>query len=142
MVTTRLVLFFLLNFTDISVSCCYLLVFIGLSLSVLVTSNNIIMALRLLSRSRLSTLARTGRHLRSLRYASTSDAESLGLSFQITEDQKAFQDLARKFAAEEIIPVAADYDRSGEYPHDIFQKVRPIRHALVVLRQIRLALIH
>lgn len=47
---------------------------------------------------------------------------STGLSFELTDDQKAFQDLARKFAAEEIIPVAADFDRTGEYPHDIFQK--------------------
>ena len=45
-----------------------------------------------------------------------------GLSFDLTEDQKAYQELARKFALEEIIPVAAEYDRTGEYPHDIFAK--------------------
>lgn len=32
------------------------------------------------------------------------------------------QDMARKFAREEIIPVAAKYDKSGEYPWDIVKK--------------------
>ncbi|KAI5627529.1 medium-chain specific acyl-CoA dehydrogenase, mitochondrial, partial [Silurus asotus] len=32
----------------------------------------------------------------------------------LTEQQKEFQDVARKFAREEIIPVAPDYDKSGE----------------------------
>lgn len=33
---------------------------------------------------------------------------------ELTEQQKEFQQLARKFAREEILPVAAAYDRSGE----------------------------
>jgi len=49
-------------------------------------------------------------------------SESAGLSFELTEDQKAYQELARKFALEEIIPVADEYDRTMEYPHDIFAK--------------------
>lgn len=32
------------------------------------------------------------------------------------------QDLARKFTKEEIIPVAAEYDRTGKYPWDIIKK--------------------
>lgn len=32
------------------------------------------------------------------------------------------QALARKFAREEIIPVAAELDRNGEYPWDIIKK--------------------
>ena len=47
---------------------------------------------------------------------------STGLSFELTDDQKAFQGLARKFASEEIIPKAAEHDLSGEYPHEIFAK--------------------
>lgn len=32
------------------------------------------------------------------------------------------QELARKFTREEIIPVAAEYDRTGKYPWDIIKK--------------------
>lgn len=32
------------------------------------------------------------------------------------------QELARKFTKEEIIPLAAEYDRSGKYPSDIVKK--------------------
>lgn len=32
------------------------------------------------------------------------------------------QELARKFTKEEIIPVAAEYDRTGKYPWDIIKK--------------------
>lgn len=30
--------------------------------------------------------------------------------------------MARKFSREEIIPVAAEYDRTGKYPWDIVKK--------------------
>ena len=33
---------------------------------------------------------------------------------EFTEQQKEFQATARKFAREEIIPVAAEYDKTGE----------------------------
>ena len=36
------------------------------------------------------------------------------LPTELTEQQKEFQELARRFAREEIVPVAAAYDRSGE----------------------------
>ncbi|XP_032527349.1 medium-chain specific acyl-CoA dehydrogenase, mitochondrial isoform X3 [Danaus plexippus] len=45
-----------------------------------------------------------------------------GLCFELSEEQKALQDLARKFTKEEIIPVAAQYDKSGEYPWPIVKK--------------------
>ncbi|CAH2268248.1 jg7855, partial [Pararge aegeria aegeria] len=40
----------------------------------------------------------------------------------LSDEQKALQDLARKFTKEEIIPVAAQYDKSGEYPWPIIKK--------------------
>jgi hypothetical protein len=46
-----------------------------------------------------------------------------GVSFELTEEQSAFQNLARQFAKEEIIPVAAKYDKSMEFPTDVFNKV-------------------
>src|ERR1700737_1917268 len=44
------------------------------------------------------------------------------IDFSLTEDQQQLQDLARKFAKEEIIPKAAHYDETGDYPHDIVKK--------------------
>jgi len=36
------------------------------------------------------------------------------MSTELTEQQKEFQELARRFAREEIVPVASAYDKSGE----------------------------
>ena len=36
------------------------------------------------------------------------------MSTELTDQQKEFQELSRKFAREEIVPVAAEYDRTGE----------------------------
>ncbi len=47
-------------------------------------------------------------------------ATSIG--FQLTDEQKAYQELARKFTADEIIPQAAHHDRTGEYPTAILKK--------------------
>uniref|UniRef100_A0A3Q0SG06 Medium-chain specific acyl-CoA dehydrogenase, mitochondrial n=1 Tax=Amphilophus citrinellus TaxID=61819 RepID=A0A3Q0SG06_AMPCI len=41
---------------------------------------------------------------------------------ELNDQQKEFQQLARKFAREEIIPVAPTYDKSGEYPFPIIKK--------------------
>ncbi|KAJ1524737.1 hypothetical protein ONE63_009618 [Megalurothrips usitatus] len=45
-----------------------------------------------------------------------------GYNFELNETQKEYQELARKFTAEEIIPRAAELDRTGEYPWDIIKK--------------------
>ncbi|GAB1302815.1 Medium-chain specific acyl-CoA dehydrogenase, mitochondrial [Apodemus speciosus] len=45
-----------------------------------------------------------------------------GFNFELTEQQKEFQATARKFAREEIIPVACDYDKSGEYPFPLIKR--------------------
>lgn len=44
------------------------------------------------------------------------------LNFSLSDEQKQLQDLARKFAKEEIIPKAAHHDKSGEYPKEIAKK--------------------
>lgn len=54
--------------------------------------------------------------------APSSSALSGGYSFELSEQQKEFQQLARKFSREEIVPVAAAYDRTGEYPFPIIKK--------------------
>jgi acyl-CoA dehydrogenase len=47
-----------------------------------------------------------------------------GLQLELTGDLKMLQELARDFAANEIIPKAEHYDQSGEWPWDIFNKAR------------------
>jgi acyl-CoA dehydrogenase len=44
------------------------------------------------------------------------------VSFDLTSEQKAIQEAARTFAVKEIRPVAAELDRTMEYPHDLFAK--------------------
>jgi acyl-CoA dehydrogenase len=44
------------------------------------------------------------------------------IDFSLSDEQKQLQELARKFAKEEIIPKAAHHDESGEYPRDIAKK--------------------
>ena len=44
------------------------------------------------------------------------------VDFSLSEDQKEFQKLARDFAQKEIMPKAAYYDETAEYPHDIIKK--------------------
>jgi acyl-CoA dehydrogenase len=44
------------------------------------------------------------------------------MDFQLTNEQQMLQDTARRFAAEEIAPVAGEYDRSGEFPRHLIQK--------------------
>ncbi|XP_075991477.1 medium-chain acyl-CoA dehydrogenase isoform X2 [Anticarsia gemmatalis] len=54
--------------------------------------------------------------------AAAKPIPTTGLCFELDDEQKALQDLARKFTREEIIPVAAQYDKSGEYPWPIVKK--------------------
>jgi acyl-CoA dehydrogenase len=44
------------------------------------------------------------------------------ISFELTEEQKILRQMARKFAQNEIVPVAAQYDQEGTFPRDIAQK--------------------
>jgi len=42
------------------------------------------------------------------------------LSFGMSEEQKALEQMARKFVKERVVPIAAKYDESGEFPKDVF----------------------
>jgi len=44
------------------------------------------------------------------------------IDFTLSDDQKQLQELARKFAKEEIIPKAIHHDETGEYPREIIKK--------------------
>jgi len=52
----------------------------------------------------------------------SSPCRRQGVSFELNDQQKEMQQLARKFAREEIIPNASHYDQTGEFPHEIFRK--------------------
>ncbi len=43
------------------------------------------------------------------------------IDFELTEEQKALCDTARRFAKERIIPIAAECDRKSEFPRDVFK---------------------
>ena len=64
----------------------------------------------------------------SLRLLSSAPEPSLsgnangGFNFELTQEQKEIQQMARKFAREEIIPKAAHLDKTGEYPTDLIKK--------------------
>ncbi|GAA5827120.1 hypothetical protein JCM11251_001125 [Rhodosporidiobolus azoricus] len=53
-------------------------------------------------------------------YATGTD--HAGPSFELSEEQAAVRELARSFTANEIIPVAAEYDRTMKYPWDVIKK--------------------
>lgn len=60
------------------------------------------------------------------KFFSTSKLAASGHNFDLTDEQKEFRDLARKFTAEEIIPNAAHHDKTGEYPWEIVKKAQEL----------------
>jgi len=70
-----------------------------------------------------STLTRQVRRIARSNVRSFCDpSASAGVNFNITPEQQEYLDLAEQFTKNEIIPVAADYDRSGEYPWPVLKK--------------------
>jgi acyl-CoA dehydrogenase len=53
-------------------------------------------------------------------------AQQVGVSFELTDEQKMLQKMAREFTANEITPVAADYDEHCTFPEAIFHKAREL----------------
>lgn len=49
-----------------------------------------------------------------------------GINFNLSDEQKELLDLAEKFTKEEIIPNAAHYDQTGEYPWPIIKKAHSL----------------
>ena len=44
------------------------------------------------------------------------------MDFKLSEEQEMIRDAAREFAQKEIAPIAAEFDRSGEFPVDTIRK--------------------
>ena len=54
------------------------------------------------------------------------EATSVGISFALTEEQKALRELAHEFAAKEIRPRAAEYDEDQTHPADVIAKAHEV----------------
>jgi acyl-CoA dehydrogenase len=48
------------------------------------------------------------------------------IDFSLTDEQKALQELARDFAQKEIVPVATELDRAGQFPRDLLKKAHKL----------------
>ena len=53
-------------------------------------------------------------------------AMSESISFNLNEEQKMIQDLAREFARNEIAPLAEHYDKTHEYPWPVIKKAQEL----------------
>ena len=49
-----------------------------------------------------------------------------GISFALSDEQKALRELAREFAEKEIRPKAAEYDEHATHPADLIAKAHEI----------------
>src|SRR5919205_2568235 len=58
--------------------------------------------------------------------ATIEEGTATGISFALTDEQKALRELAREFAAKEIRPKEAAYDEAMQHPADVIEKA----HAL------------
>ena len=45
------------------------------------------------------------------------------MDFRFTEEQQMIRDVARDFAQAEIVPIAAEFDASGEFPMETIRKM-------------------
>ena len=58
--------------------------------------------------------------------ASTEHAVAHGVSFALTDEQRALRELAHEFAAKEIRPKAAEYDEHSTHPADVVAKAHEV----------------
>src|SRR2546423_9818649 len=49
-----------------------------------------------------------------------------GVSFALSDEQRALRDLAHDFADKEIRPVAAEYDERSQHPADVIAKAHTV----------------
>ena len=58
--------------------------------------------------------------------ATIEEAVATGVSFALTDEQKALRELAREFAEHEIRPRAAEYDEHSTHPADVVAKAHEV----------------
>ena len=52
----------------------------------------------------------------------SSSPASTGVNFELSDEQKEYQQTARKFAREVIVPAAEHHDKTGEYPWGVIKQ--------------------
>ena len=57
------------------------------------------------------------------------------MDFNLSEDQQAFQDVARGFAADELAPNAADWDRDAFFPVETLRKAAALGFAGIYVKE-------
>lgn len=57
------------------------------------------------------------------------------MQFKLTEEQQAFQDVARSFAADELAPHAAGWDRDAVFPVETMRKAAALGFAGIYVRE-------
>jgi len=55
--------------------------------------------------------------------------------FQLTDDQLAIQDMARKFTADAITPHAAEWDEKGHFPRDVIKQAAELGFAAIYVSE-------
>nr|XP_031863514.1 uncharacterized protein CI109_000764 [Kwoniella shandongensis]KAA5530586.1 hypothetical protein CI109_000764 [Kwoniella shandongensis] len=83
----------------------------------------------LLTRSALKRLSASCSLVTRRGMASPARPANGPVSFALDDDQRGIQELAQNFARDKIVPVAAEYDRSMEYPWPVLKEA----HALGLL---------
>src|SRR5215470_17753237 len=58
--------------------------------------------------------------------ASAALEQATGISFALSDEQKALRELAREFAEKEIRPKAAEYDEHATHPADLIAKAHEV----------------
>ncbi|MBG52265.1 MAG: acyl-CoA dehydrogenase, partial [Rhodobiaceae bacterium] len=57
------------------------------------------------------------------------------MEFNLSEDQQAFQDVARNFAATDLQPFAAEWDRDAVFPVETLRKAAELGFAGIYVRE-------
>lgn len=55
--------------------------------------------------------------------------------FELNEDQRAIQDMARAFAADQVAPHALDWDRQRHFPDDVIRQTGPLGFGGIYVRE-------
>jgi acyl-CoA dehydrogenase len=66
----------------------------------------------------------------------TSTPLAKGIGFSLTEEQEMLREMAREFVRNEIIPVAAQYDRSHEFPWPVIRKAHELGLTIMAIPKI------
>src|SRR3546814_16470373 len=62
------------------------------------------------------------------------EAASPPMTFELNDEQRAFQDMARHFAGEAIAPYAAAWDEAGEFPVETLRRAAHLGLAGIYVR--------